>query len=138
MARPATNTINPQAVLQAALIEGSSAVEARTFVDLVKRVQSLGRKEFLLKAANLSEKHIGLMIDVEVDEIVAEPINGFITDVDECPTRQGSLMGGPMSLRTSYGPGVRPAVGVRTIVVDGKIRKLWPETLVKLTETRDI
>lgn len=137
------NNLNELSVLKALQIEGYSLSEARNIVELSKKVADLEPKQLLLRARDLTENHVGMVIEFSGQ-------SGVLNDI-ETP-RPGF---GVSNLKTAYhsqantfevgyeddGTGVMSPVSRTpriTAVIGTKLVRIPSGMMVKLTETRDL
>lgn len=139
---------------KALAINGEPTIAIKKFVELVQIVQDLGDKEVAIRARGLTELHIGMLV-LRKDGVEL----GFLDDIDEA-SRPAQMVRG-RNLATAYNrihqdqmgedfddeailplPGPVGPAGrfgpTMTVVINGKIKRMHPNQLLILRETRDL
>lgn len=141
-----TSTVSTADIIKGILVNGGTTDEAQKFIELTQILADLDPKQQLVRAKALNEFHVGQLVhtvnDVEL---------GYLDDIDYATI---PAQFGPRPLQTAYHRihqdeveeddflGERRVVRGRgqqiVVVINGKINRFSHNTLLKLTETRDI
>lgn len=137
-------TLEVHHVLKALKIDGYTLSEAQKLIALADKIAELEPKQLLLRARDLNESHLGMFIEVG-------RVEGTINDLDF-----STLGGGPYrSLKSAYhsvnrfdGDEIeadsdtlvahRARTAPVVAVINTKMVRIDRNSLVKLTETRDL
>ena len=138
MARSSSNVASSD-VVKALQIEGYTVKEARKLVALAKKVSDLGPKQTIIKASELTEEHVGMLLKIGSGE------TRVINDVDEPRPQRGMQYGYNRLATVVDGPEFdgdevnviqqsRPNHRAVTVVLESKLAKIPWNTLVVLTD----
>jgi hypothetical protein len=145
MAAPRTK-VEISAVYKALKVNGETGTPAKKFLDLIFMIEQLGDKQQIIRARDLSDEHIGML--VENPKIPG--VTNILNDIDDNMTVVSrSLAGGYRNRRVEaeidgfdvdeVNDGLRiPRDQMITVVLDSKLVRLHRNALLILTELRDI
>lgn len=140
--------VNISDVNKALAINGEPNIAIKKFIELVQIVQDLDDKEVAIRARDLDENHIGMLV-VRKDGVEL----GLLNDIDNSTRPRG--IRGPITAYSRIhqdeavvefdGDEIEPLpvpVGrfgqSTTLVIGTKIRRMHPNQLLILRETRDV